>query len=799
MATNENKNPINNQDDEIDIKRIAYVLLRQWHWFMLFGLLGVSVAYFYTRLTKMNYQVSTSLIIPEKSNIIDTKNLFQGAFDQPKNNLYNQIEIISSFQNVKQTLTRLNWRTSWYEKNLFVWNGIHNDEPYDVQEAAGFVNPGGVPIYVTPIGNDQYKLSVKGIVKVNKKTFPVNFEAQGTFGVPFEKDHFKFTLLKKVNELDSRVGKYYFVFNDLNDATKSYQKRINATLKDKNSDIIQCTIEGEQPEKEAEFLNQLINVYVEGKMDFQNEAQRRSLEFINNQLAGISDSLNTAGDKFTEFRSKNKIIDLGTEGTLVMNNLKEIESERVKNQMQLDYFKNLLTYLNKSTDLKDLVSPSVVGIEDAALNSLVLKLGELYNRRQVISFSARENNPSLLRIEDELAQVRNQLKENLRNLIENATRSINTMKERQADISLQLNKLPLKEQQMINIQRQFDLTNEVYTFLLQKRAETNIALASSTPDVQIIDIAQAETATVIGLTPKIILIIGFFIGLMLPLGFILIKNFFDDRIRTQEDIENNTSLPILSNIMHSDVNSDLAVLENPKSNIAESFRTLRTNLKFMLTGPGGKVVCIHSTNPGEGKSFNSINLATILAMNDKKVLLMGADLRKPRLHKVFDVSNNHGLSTFLIGDDQLEEIIIPTHINNLSLIVAGPVPPNPAEILDKPEMQQLMEKLKNIFDYIIVDNAPVSLVTDGIIMSQLADVNIFILRYGISHKHNMELINDIAAKETINHVALVVNDIKSNAFGYNYYKYYEYESYRNTYYHDEEKSTKKRRKKKTTA
>lgn len=797
MNNPDNINFVNEQKENgFDVKKIIFLIRRQWYWFALFAALGIIAGYGYNKLTNPSYLVSTTILVPEKSDALNMKNIFQGVVDLPKNNIYNQIEIIKSYYTINQALINLNWRIYWYTKDLFIWKGIYKQEPFDVQEAQNFINPNGIAIYITPTYGDYYTISVNGKISQNNTVTNIKFEASGIYGRPFINKQFNFTLLKKVNNFETPSGKYYFVFNNLNDATLAYTKKLNTVITDKKSDIIECSIKGEEPNRESDFLNELISVYSQGKMNFQNEAQRRSLDFINKQLAGISDSLDMAGTKFTEYRSQNNIIDLGAEGTLVMNNLKEIESEGAKSQMQLDYFQNLLKYLNNTSDLKQLVSPSVVGIQDVSLNALVLKLGELYNRRQVISFSAKENNPTLIMIDKELDQTRNQLNENLRNLIDNATRNINSQKDRQARISVQLNKLPQKEQRMVNIQRQFNLTNEIYTFLLQKRAETNIALASSIPDVQVIDISRPETAKLLGLDIKKILIIGFIFGCSLPIAYILIINFFDDRIRTQEDLEKITSIPILGNIMHSIANSDLAVHENPKSNIAESFRVLRTNLQFMLTGSQGKVISIHSTNPGEGKSFSSVNLATILAVNNKKVLIIGADMRKPRLHSIFKISNEKGLSTYLVGIDSIEQIIVPTLIENLSFLPAGPIPPNPSEILDKPEMKILLDEARTQFDYIIIDNAPSVMVTDAHIVSHLSDLNIFILRYGISHKHQLEIINQYVDKKSFDNVAILVNDIKTNSFGHSYYKYYQYESYQNKYYSSEDQGVKTRRKNK---
>jgi len=791
------------REDGIDIKKIGYLLMRHWYWFMLFGSFGFGCAYIYNKIIEPKYNISTSILVPEKTGGMDMKRIFEGVLNQPNNNNYNQIEILKSYYIINQTLRNLNWRTSWYKKEMVIWRSIYNDVPFDVQEAKDFVNPKGIDICVIPTSDQSYTVSIDGELKNKKVITKIKFEGKGEFGLPFINGHFNFTLVKKTTNTEAPDGKYKFVFNDLNDATVAYQQQLRVELKTKKGEIIQCILQAKEPEKQGEFLNELIAVYIESKMSLQNEVNRRSLDFINKQLSGISDSLNTTGTKFTNFRSRNQIIDLGSETTIVMNNLKEIETERMKSQMQLDYFQNLGAYLSNSVDLKQLVSPSVVGIEDVSLNSMVLKLGELYNRRQFMSFSVSDNNPKIINIDKELAQTRNLISENLRNLIDNATKSISSLKNREAIVSSQMNKLPKKEQQMISIQRQFDMNSEVYTFLLQKKAELNISLASSIPDVQIIDRALPENAAPLGLPLRLILMIGFMLGIAVPLSIILLINFLDTRIRTQEDVEDNTAIPILGNIIHDLAKAALTVHENPKSIIAESFRALRTNLQFMLTEPKGKIISIQSTNPNEGKSFITINLATILAMNNKKVLVIGADLRKPQLHKVFEMSNEHGLSTCLIGRDTIDEVIFSTTVDNLFILPSGPIPPNPSEILGKPEMKTIIDKVRTAFDYVIIDNAPTLLVTDGIIVSQLSDLNIFIMRYGVSRKQQLELINHYADKQMVNHLAIVVNDIQSNAFGYSYSKYSRYEtynknSYKKSYYAAaDEQPAKKHRKKET--
>jgi capsular exopolysaccharide synthesis family protein len=778
------------QDDGPDIKKIVFLLLRQWHIIFLFGAFGLLGSYSFYKMTNPVYSVSSSVLIPSESKGMDMKGLFQGEITQSNIQIFNQIEVIKSSMTIFRTLENLKWRTSWSKKNMLVWGGIYKQEPFEVMETPGYVNPANIRVYITPTSGSNYKIAVDGILIYNGVTSDVDFVADGVFGVPFQNSYFHLTLNKKSGYPDKPSGKYYFLFNNLKDMALDYQSRLDAKLKDERSNIALLTITGEEPERESDFLNELVNVYIDRKMTFQNEAQRQSLKFINSQLAGITDSLNTAGNKFTQFRSNNNIIDLSAEGTLVMSNLKDIEGERAKSQVQLDYFRNLLSYLEKADQLDKLVSPSVVGIQDVSLNALVLKLGELYSRRQILTFTAKGNNPTLILLDKELTETRNRLTENVRNLIDNTTNSINSLKERMEGISTQLNKLPGKEQKMVQIQRQYALTNEIYTFLLQKRAETNIALASSTSNVQVIEEASSDTAIPVSLPLNKILLIGFILGLGFPIGFIMLINFFDKRIRTQEEVEKGTRLPILGHIMHKSEASDLSVYTLPKSIIAESFRDLRTNLEFMLGASNEKVISIHSTTSGEGKSFSATNLATILAMNDKKVLLIGADLRKPKLHKIFNVSNHNGLSTCLIGYDTFEQVIVKTGIENLSLLPAGPIPPNPAEILSKPIMKTIIQRAKELFDFIIIDNAPVAMVTDGFIMGQHSDLNIFILRYGVSHKHHLEMINQISASKKVKNVGIVVNDIKANTFGNTYYKYYQYEAHKNTYYAEEEQEDK---------
>ncbi|WP_320113066.1 polysaccharide biosynthesis tyrosine autokinase [Draconibacterium orientale] len=775
MTTN-NKQPYNTieQDDEIDIKRLLYLLLRKWYWLALGLFLGVSGAYLFVKYTPDKFQVNTSLLVTDDSKGFDLENLFMDGMmgSSSKASLQNEVEFLRSFTLNHQAVDNLNWQTFWQKKNLIIWNGIYLNEPFILNKSGEGLNPAGIPIYITPLSETEYEITVDGEIKIEGQNVKIEFDETAKYGEPFRNEYFNFTLTPKENSSDLSGEWYRFSFIDRSKLTRAYLNRVNTDY-GKESEVIKLSVESTEPLRDIHYLNELVRVYLELKLNLQTQTQKRSLDFIDSQLSGISSDLTAAENTFTEFRSKNQIIDLSSQGSLIMEQLKEIEQEKSQMQMQLDYFENLQRYLGNTQSADQLVAPSVVGITDATLNALVLKLRELYSRRQVMAFSARENNPSLILLNQEIEQVNQQLREILVNLIDNTQLSVNTLNLRYTRINNQLNNMPEQEQQLINIQRQYELTNEIYTYLLQRRAELEISLAAAVVDIQIIDPAQYERLIPLNQSPLLILVIGAFLGLLLPGLLILVIDFFDNSIHLQEDIEKLTTLSIMGNVLHSADKSELVVARHPQAPITESYRTIRTNLQFKLQDKQ-KVIGMHSVQPAEGKSFNATNLASIMAMNDKKTVIIGADMRKPRLHKIFNLSNTKGLSNYLVDQYSGKEIIQQTEIDNLSLIASGPIPPNPAELIERPAFSQLLEELKAQFDYIIIDNAPVSRVTDGLITSRLSDLNLFILRYGVSKKNQLKFINDIARQGTMHNPALIINDIKLNRFGYGYGHSYQY-------------------------
>lgn len=773
-------------DEKLNIRRIVWQLLDKWYLFVLFGLMGLGGSYLYSRYSVSSYLVDATIFVPRVSEGIEAgfEGLLPGDLIENQSEVFNQMEILRSYHLHQKVVQNLNWRTSWFRKerlswknlmehkDMFHWTGYYRDEPFQVQEMEGEQNKSGIALTIEPLSAMQYRIRAKGEVFDNGQRVAFTIDQQASFGKPFTHDYFHFILTPNYSQALEPGGRYFFVFNNLSQMAANYRARLSVGLKDKESDLIRLQLSGKQPEREIDYLNELISVYMHNKVSYQTETHKQALSFIEKQLVGISDSLTMAGSSFSRFRENNQVIDISKQGSQVMRMLGNLETEKNRNQLQLDYLRNLLDYLERSKDLKQIVSPSAVGIQDGSFNRLVMTLSELYSRRQVISFSAREDNPGLVMIDKEIAQNNANLKENLRSLIHNAEVQDQSLGRQQREIQQQLNVLPRKEQELINYQRRFELTNETYTYLLQRRAELDIALAGATSQVHVIDTARPETIRQVGLNRRSRLMMGLLMGLAFPGILVLGSSFFSSTIDKHEDIESLTALPVLGYVSHNNTASDTPVNDHPQSAIAEAYRHIRTNLQFMLPDPQKNIISIHSIHPGEGKSFNSVNLATILALNNKRVLLVGCDMRKPRLHKIFNCANEHGLSTYLSLQDPLDRVIVETGIPNLSLLNAGPPPPNPSELMNRPLMGQLLHTLGSRYDYVILDNAPISQVTDGLLSGKHSHLNLFILRYRVSKKDQLPSIHQLSHNRLLANVALVINDICGPGFDDGFYHYY---------------------------
>ena len=743
-----------------ETKNFFLKYLKQWPWFLALSLIGIVLGYLYYKNLPSIYEVNSRILI--KSENTSLSDLL--SFDNPVNvrdniNLENKIGTLKSYTLFSEAVNNLNWETSWYKKEFLYKKDLYKANPFELIVPPNASNAKNILLEITVLNDNQYQMKAKG----ESSSHPVNIDNVIKFGEPFANDFFNFTL-NKGKGVTNEV--FYLVFNDVQVLTNSYLEKTEISREDLNSDIISIKIEGENVQKEADFINELNNVYINYGVSDKNKNSESSLQFIDSQIVRIQGALSIAQNNFSNYRRNNQAMDLGQEAQLVYTKLDEIENEKYLTELQINFYNELQQYLDDANKIEQMISPSVIGITDANLNSMLTKLMDLYSRREVLTYSVQNNNPSMILIEKDIKLTRDALEETLKNQLRATVSKMESMKERYTAIESRLKELPETEKQLIGIQREFDLNNELYTYMMQKKAEASITKASIAPEVQVIDAAFPEASTYIG--PNLVLNIfgGMVGGMMLPFIFITLIGFFNNKIETRDEIEKNSKLPVLEGIIRHKYKEILPVVHHPRSGIAESFRGLKSNLKALLEEPGAKVISINSLIPGEGKSFISSNFSAILAKTNKKVLLIGADLHKPTLHKYFEVKESFGLSNYFLNEKSFEEILTSTFVPNLSFIQAGATPDNPSELLDNAKFELLIEKARQIFDFIIIDNAPVLLVPDSILVSNFSDISLFVLRINLSHKDQIKQIGKIVDFNKIKNAALLINEAPDRGYGY---------------------------------
>ena len=798
MTAAEDPNLTFAQDDELpsSTKEYLYRFLNLWYWFALSIMLGFGGGYLYYLYQEPVYQVGTTILVKQDSQ----SNSIIGFFEESWGTyslIDNQIGIIKSYTLSRQTMEALKWRVSWYRMGIFTREGLYKSEPFDVAETADKPNLEGVPLKIKVLSPSSYMVSFEPETKFYRKSPYASFSKECNFGIPFASSLFHFTLsLKEGADIPEAGAEYILTFNNSDALVGSFLGKLNVAKLSENSEILSLTVKGNEPKRDLDYMNELTKTYIQYGLNEKNKTSENAIRFIDMQLSSVGDSLQQAAQKFSDFRSSNKIFDLTQEGTMVVSKLADLQKEKALSDMRLKYFRNLKNYLGSAEQMKQVVAPSIIGITDPLFNNLVMKLIELYSKREVLSYSVKENSPNFEILDREIKLTRKNLDESLRNILINAESEAGQIDDQINKASTKMAHLPAIEQQMIGIKGRFEMNKEMSDFLLKKRAEAAISLASNAPDAFILDAAYPQTTSLLGPQKSKFLMFGILIGLLVPMLIIFIYDYLNDKVRSMEQLERKTKLPIVGSIAHNNYDTDFPVVDHPKAAISESFRGLRTNLKFMLPGTAKKVIAVHSTIPGEGKTFVSINLASIIAMNNLNVLLVGCDMRKPSLQKLFDQKDSAGLSNYLIGQVTLDQIIQPTNVKGLSFVPSGHIPPNPAELLENPLFDQFLEEVRARFDIVVMDNAPISIITDSVIVGRKADANLFILRQEFSHRDQIKFVNELSRQNKLHNIAIALNDVQVKSYGYGsrrYGGYYNNYKYGGSYYSDIPKqSTSKR-------
>jgi capsular exopolysaccharide synthesis family protein len=537
---------------------------------------------------------------------------------------------------------------------------------------------------------------------------------------------------------------------------------------EEGSGVIGLSITGANPKKEVDFLTGLIRIYQQADLERKRETADRTIEFIDSQLRVIQDSLKRVEQSLADFGLKASRQNISLEAQRLLDQLSTIASEQTILTVRDRYFSYLHEQFSNSETSDNIILPASVGIVDPVFNSLIQRWVEIQSQARM-----HKVNPLVQLKKDEAVLIKAKVIESVQALVD-ADRIKSTLLTQQTrETERLLNLLPATERKLVGVQRNYTLLENLYVFLMQKSSEAGISKAATTSDIQVVNPPMQGGA--IAPKPRQNYTIAIFAGLLIPFLFFVFVELIDNKVQSKEDIERLTTIPFVGGIGHNQMESNLIVSQKPKSGVAESFRALRSNLNYFTGGQAKKVFMVSSSISGEGKTFTTINLATVFALSGKRTLIVGADMRRPKIFQDFNCDNTAGLTTFLSGLTSFENIVQPTEIANLSLVSGGPVPPNPSELLLTDRFQQFITEALNQFDFVLIDTPPLALVTDAFVISKYVDHTVFVVRQNYTPKEFIKSIDEYYRSEKIKNISILLNDIYKSGLGYGYGASYAYQ------------------------
>lgn len=765
------------EEKPVNWRKYLFLFLSNWYWFLIAIGLAMSIAFFNIRYTIPVYQATTTLILEEDENAQDVLSGLRAVrYWRRQSDMANESAKLRSFTTINRAVDSLDQDVFWTAHGRIRVRPLYKSPRYqltilsDRDSVDWYV---GKEWYIDYRDDQTFRLYLDDVLDT---ILPLDAI------VSIKEWRFRMNLID-----DSGHNTYSFKFNDQVALTKAYRSKLEIETDEEQGTVITLRSQGTVGEREADFLNMLSKTYIQSGLERKQQIAENTFEFIDDQISVILDSLNKAEAQLLTFRLTNNVINLNREGEMAYERLKSFNEQRTQLKLKENYYAYLKKYIEERNDPQTIIAPTLADANDQLLIGAVQELQQLYEERENLDISVQENNPGLESINTRIQSIRLRIIEIVKGLIENNRLTQDQLDTEEQAIINQLKQLPLNEQQLLNIKRKHDLYNQFYTFLLEKRAEAGIQKASTISNVRVLDPARHDQLVPVGSDKKIIILIALVLGLLIPAGIILLRDLIDGTIREIEDITQNSGMPVIGIIGHSTKGETLIGEEQPNSAFTESLRRIRSNLQFMLRDKKQKVIMVTSSISGEGKTFTATNLATIFAMNNKKVILIGCDMRRPALHRIFSVNNESGLSSVIIGKIPVNEAIYKTSVENLFLLPSGPVPPNPAELIETPEMQQIIRQIRNEYDYIILDTPPIALVSDSLAIAKFADLTLYVVRQNYSQKAVISMANQMNKEERLPLITLLVNDIKPKRnlgytyyYGYNrgyYYGYYTYSDY----------------------
>lgn len=779
------------KEENIDVKELLFKYLIHWPWFVGAVVACLIAAWVYLYISTPVYNISATVLIKDDKKggsagmLSGLESLGLDGMASSSQNIDNEIEVLRSKTIVKEVVEDLGLYISYTDEDEFPSRNTYKTSPVQVsltpQEADLLEEPMIVEMALQPQGSMDVNVKITGN-KYQKHfeklpaVFPTDKGTLAFFLTPDSVLSSKRTLEETIDS-EKATRNITATINKPLAVAKWCCKNMTIEPTSKTTSVAVISLKNSNVQRGKDFINKLLEMYNINTNNDKNEVAQKTAEFINERISIISKELGSTEKDLESFKREAGITDLTSDAQIALTGSAEYEKKRVENQTQINLLQDLQKYMqNEGYE----VLPSNIGLQDVNLAAAINRYNDVLVERKRLLRTSTENNPTIINLDTSIGAM----KENVQVSLDRVLRGLYITKadlDREASrYSRRISEAPGQEREFVSIARQQEIKAGLYLMLLQKREENAITLAATANNAKIIDDAIADDAPV---SPKgkMIYLIALVLGVGIPVGVIYLLELTKFKIEGRSDVEKLTSLPIVGDIPLTDEKQGaIAVFENQNNLMSETFRNIRTNLQFMLDNDK-KVILVTSTVSGEGKSFISANLAISLSLLGKKVVIVGLDIRKPGLNKVFNIPRKEvGITQYLANPEKnLMDLVQLSDVSkNLYILPGGTVPPNPTELLARDGLDKAIETLKKNFDYVILDTAPVGMVTDTLLIGRVADLSVYVCRADYTHKNEYTLINELAENNKLPSLCTVINglDLKRRKYGY-YYGYGKYGKY----------------------
>lgn len=783
------------EQSSFNFQKLYTIFILNWKWFVLSIIICLGCSYLYLRYKSPVYATSAKLLIKDDSNnkSASAKDAISGMVDfgiiSSNYGVDNEIEILNTRTLAAEAVRDLKLYTSYWKKGRVKSVILYKNQPINVDVDAAHLEKLNAPISMS-IERDENKYIVKGkyYVSVDENTVEGPFKFEKTLvGFPATIGTKAGTLYftnGKTRMKDGDVMKVVIVSPMMMAA--QYSSALSLEQTSKTSTTLNMQLNDKNIQRGIDYLRQLVICYNRQANEDKNEIAIRTEAFVNDRLEKINSELNSTEGQLENYKKRNRLVELKVDAKESVTNLSSYEQKLNEAATQISLINSLIQFAERPGN-KYQVLPSNIGLRDEASISLINDYNKVALERNRLLRTASESSPVVEELTSQLKDMNSCIRMALSQAKRNLEIQRNAVASQYGQYNQEVSRTPEQERILTQIGRQQEVKSGLYLMLLQKREENSISLAATADKGKLVELPQYVGKV----SPKtnIILLLGLILGIAIPSLVLYLLQFFRYRIEGHDDVESLTDIPIIADVAVANeaakTRADIVVHENENNQMEEIFRSMRTNLQFMMK-PEDKVVMFTSSTSGEGKTFNAANLAISFALLGKKVVLVGLDIRKPRLAELFEIDNHHtGITKLLVKDDptwnDVQKEILPSEINkNLDLLMAGPIPPNPGEIVTRPSLEKVLNLLKENYDYILVDTAPVGLVTDTLQIGKLVDATVFMCRADYTPKAAFNAINMFKAEKKLKNMAIVINgiDMSKKKYGY-YYGVGKYGRYRN--------------------